>query len=195
MAGSLPVFAGPGNQRGYGLGGMLAGLFRTAVPFLKRGALNLAKTAGREALTTGAEILEDVAAGQNIKRAAATRAKAAGRRALKRLQQKGRGQRGRGRRIINRTSRTKTVISTKDDKKKTPLRAARGGKGLKVPRGAASTPRSTRSSRSLPRSASTRVTSTPRRSSVISSSSGIPLARLANVRERLTERFVPYTRM
>ena len=191
MAGSLPVFAGPGNQRGYGLGGMLAGLFRTAVPFLKRGALNLAKTAGREALTTGAEILEDVVAGQNLKRAAATRARAAGRRALTRLQQKGRGQRGRGKRVINRTSRTRTVISTKGSKRKTPLRANRGRKGLKIPRGAASTPRSTRSRRSSPRSVSTRVTSTPRRSSAVSSASELPLSRLANARRRLVQRFSP----
>ena len=80
MAGPLPVFAGPGSQRGYGLGGMLSGLFRTAVPFLKRSAASLAKEVGKEALTTGAGILEDVMAGQNIKRAATRRGKAAGRR-------------------------------------------------------------------------------------------------------------------
>ena len=80
MAGPLPVFAGPRSQRGYGLSGMLSGLFRTAVPFLKRSAASLAKEVGKEALTTGAGILEDVMAGQNIKRAATRRGKAAGRR-------------------------------------------------------------------------------------------------------------------
>ena len=80
MAGPLPVFAGPGNQRGYGLGGMLSGLFRTAMPFVKRGAASLAKEVGKEALTTGAGILEDVMTGQNVKRAATRRAKAAGQR-------------------------------------------------------------------------------------------------------------------
>ena len=80
MAGPLPVFTGPGNQRGYGLGGMLSGLFRTAIPFVKRSAASLAKEVGKEALTAGAGILEDVMAGENIKRAAARRAKTAGRR-------------------------------------------------------------------------------------------------------------------
>ena len=101
MAGPLPVFVGPGNQRGYGLGGILSGLFRTAIPIVKRGAASLAKEAGKEALTTGAGILEDVMAGENLKRAAARRAKATGqrmkRRALTRaktlLQQRGSGKR------------------------------------------------------------------------------------------------------
>ena len=141
MTGPLPVFVGPGNQRGYGLGGILSGLFRTAIPFVKRGAASLAKEVGKEALTTGAGILEDVMAGENLKRAAARRAKATGQRmkrralarAKTRLQQLGSGQRGRGKRVINRTSRTKTVISTKDCKKKA-SRPTRGRKGNKIPR-------------------------------------------------------------
>ena len=80
MAGPLPVFVGPGSQRGYGLGGILSGLFRTAIPFVKRGAASLAKEVGKEALTTGAGILEDVMVSENIKHAAARRAKAAGKR-------------------------------------------------------------------------------------------------------------------
>ena len=44
--GRLPIFIGPGSQRGYGLGGMLSGLFRTAMPFVKRGASKLAKELG-----------------------------------------------------------------------------------------------------------------------------------------------------
>ena len=77
MAGPLPVFIGPGSQRGYGLGGMLSGLF---MPFLKKGALSLGKEVGKQALTTGAGILEDVMAGENIKRSATRRAKETGQR-------------------------------------------------------------------------------------------------------------------
>ena len=189
MAGPLPVFAGPGNQRGYGLGGMLSGLFRTAIPFVKRGAASLAKEVGKEALTTGAGILGDVLAGENIKRAAARRTKATGQRmkrramahATSRLQKLGSGQRGRGKRVINRTSRTKTVISSAGRKKRA-SRPTRGRKGLKIPRGARprSTPRNSSGSRRIGRSTS---------GYSASSSSNIPLAALANVRRRLSDHF------
>lgn len=145
--GRLPVFVGPGSQRGYGLGGMLSGLFRTAMPMLRKGALRLGKEVGKQALTTGAGILEDVMAGENIKRAAARRAKAAGlrmkrealnqaRAAIAKQVGRGRGQRGRGKRIINRSARTRTVITTKDTKKNRsrPRRPTRGRKGIKLPR-------------------------------------------------------------
>ena len=48
-------------QRGYGLGGLLKGLFRAAVPLLKQGA----KVVGRTALKTGAQVAGDVLQGQN----------------------------------------------------------------------------------------------------------------------------------
>ena len=71
----LPVFSGPRNQRGYGLGGILGGLFRSAMPLLKKGVSSL----GREALSTGVSIAKDALEGINIKTAAKTRLGQAGR--------------------------------------------------------------------------------------------------------------------
>ena len=42
----LPVYAGGRGQRGHGIGSILSGFFRSAVPFLKRGL----KFLGRQAL-------------------------------------------------------------------------------------------------------------------------------------------------
>ena len=49
----------------YGLGSIFGGLFKAAVPLLKKGA----KTLGREALKTGLNITKDVVAGKNLKQA------------------------------------------------------------------------------------------------------------------------------
>ena len=58
----MPVFAGYRGQRGHGLGSMLSGFFRSALPILKKGLGFF----GKEALRTGAMIATDVADGQNI---------------------------------------------------------------------------------------------------------------------------------
>ena len=84
----------PGLQRGYGLGGLLGGLFRSAIPLLKKGAA----TVGKQALQTGMEIAEDVISGQNIKSATKRRVKQAGKQLgakVKRRVQTGKGKRGR----------------------------------------------------------------------------------------------------
>jgi hypothetical protein len=47
-----PVFAGRRYQRGHGLGSIFGGLFKAAMPLLKKGA----KTLEREALKTGLNI-------------------------------------------------------------------------------------------------------------------------------------------
>ena len=65
----LPVFSGPALQRGHGLGGILGGVMRMAVPLLKKGA----KYLGRQALQTGVGLAEDVLAGKNIKSSAKQR--------------------------------------------------------------------------------------------------------------------------
>ena len=89
----MPVYRGStGLQRGYGLGGLLGGLFRSAMPVLKKGAMAV----GREALQSGIDIAQDVMRGQNVKTAAKKRIKTAGRnmgrKALNKLQKgKGRG--------------------------------------------------------------------------------------------------------
>ena len=61
--GNLPAFHGVRIQRGYGLGGLLKGLFRAAVPLFKQGA----KVVGRTALKTGARVARDVLQGQDLK--------------------------------------------------------------------------------------------------------------------------------
>ena len=70
-----PVFTGPRTQRGYGLGGILGGLFRSAMPLLKQGA----KTLGREAIRTGVGIAQDALEGKNVKTSAQNRLRRAGR--------------------------------------------------------------------------------------------------------------------
>ena len=58
----VPVFQGSRGQRGHGLGSILSGFFRTAMPILKRGLAIF----GREALRTGAKIANDVAEGESF---------------------------------------------------------------------------------------------------------------------------------
>ena len=65
----MPVFQGSRGQRGHGLGSMLSGLFRSAVPMLKRGLA----TFGKHALKTGLEIASDVADGSSFKDSAKAR--------------------------------------------------------------------------------------------------------------------------
>ena len=69
--GNVPVFQGQRFQRGYGLGGFFASLFRSAVPMLKRGA----KVAGRALLRTGLDVASDALSGANIKDSAQQRFK------------------------------------------------------------------------------------------------------------------------
>ena len=92
QAGSgMSVYRGStGLQRGYGLGGLLGGLFRSAMPLLKKGAVAV----GKEALQTGIDIAQDVISGQNVKTATKRRLKNAGRnmgtKVMKKIQ-KGKG--------------------------------------------------------------------------------------------------------
>ena len=57
-----PVFAGKRYQRGHRLGSIFGGLFKAAMPLLKKGA----KTIEREALKTGLNIAGDVVQGRNL---------------------------------------------------------------------------------------------------------------------------------
>jgi hypothetical protein len=60
--GGMPVFAGSRGQRGHGLGSMLSGLFRSAMPMIKQGL----SAFGKQALRTGAQVVSDWADGGNI---------------------------------------------------------------------------------------------------------------------------------
>ena len=63
--GSLPVFQGTRGQRGHGFGSVLSGLFRSAMPMLKR--------IGKQALTTGAHIASDMLSGKKFGESARSR--------------------------------------------------------------------------------------------------------------------------
>ena len=56
--GSMPVFQGMRGQRGHGFGSVLSGLFRSALPMLKR--------VGKQALMSGAHIASDMLSGKNF---------------------------------------------------------------------------------------------------------------------------------
>ena len=73
-------FSGVPYQRGYGLGGLLGGLFRSILPMAK----SALKTVGKEALRTGVGIASDVLAGEKLETSAKERARAAGQSLLKR---------------------------------------------------------------------------------------------------------------
>ena len=70
----LPHYQGSALQKGYGIGGFFAKLFRSAMPFLVRGA----KVVGKEALRTGTQVANDLLAGENFKSSLRTRAKESG---------------------------------------------------------------------------------------------------------------------
>ena len=65
--GTVPFYHGPVLQRGYGLGSIFKSVARSVMPSLKE--------IGKSALTTGLEVLQDVAKGENIKTAAKKRLK------------------------------------------------------------------------------------------------------------------------
>ena len=62
--GNVPFYRGPVLQRGYGCGSIFKSVARSVMPSLKE--------IGKSALTTGLEVLQDVAKGENIKSAAKT---------------------------------------------------------------------------------------------------------------------------
>ncbi|KAJ8048251.1 hypothetical protein HOLleu_00494 [Holothuria leucospilota] len=72
----LPVFRGGRGQRGHGIGNILGGLFRSAVPLLKKGA----KALGKEALRTGMAVAGDVLDGRSLKSSVKSRGLAASKR-------------------------------------------------------------------------------------------------------------------
>lgn len=62
---SMPIYVGTARQRGHGLGSILSSLFRRFLPFLGRAAA--------ATLRTGAQVADDVTAGQNFKDSLKTR--------------------------------------------------------------------------------------------------------------------------
>ena len=66
-AGAGPYFQGRVRQNGYGLGSIFSAFARSAMPFLKKHAMPLLKRAGRGAVQTGVQVLEDVLEGKRLK--------------------------------------------------------------------------------------------------------------------------------
>ena len=62
---NVPVYRGPVLQRGYGIGSIFKSVARSVMPSLKE--------IGKSVLTTGLEVLQDVAKGENIKTVAKKR--------------------------------------------------------------------------------------------------------------------------
>lgn len=66
-------FSGTRYQKGYGLGGILAGFFKSILPAIGRHVVPLlksgAKAVGRHALEAGTEVLEDTLRGKPLKQA------------------------------------------------------------------------------------------------------------------------------
>jgi len=58
----VPVFNGSAGQRGHGLGSILSGLFRSAMPMIKRGLAFF----GKHAIKTGLEVANDVVEGSSF---------------------------------------------------------------------------------------------------------------------------------
>lgn len=88
LGGSLSGFRGARLQRGSGLGSLFKGFVRTALPFAKTGA----KLLGKSLLSTGANILKDVANGEGFKQSLKKRGKQGGKKFLSSLNnQMGRG--------------------------------------------------------------------------------------------------------
>ena len=78
QSGGINVYAGSQFQKGHGIGNVLSGLFRSALPLIKKGAASLGKTA----IQTGVNILNDGLQGKNLKASIKQNAKQAGKEIL-----------------------------------------------------------------------------------------------------------------
>ena len=81
---SFPVYRGLPYQRGAGLGSIFRGILRFVLPFAK----SAGKTVGREALRSGASIVQDLLEGEPLEASVKQRAEQAVQRILR---QKGKG--------------------------------------------------------------------------------------------------------
>ena len=115
LGGSLPGFQGARMQKGFGLGSLFRGFYRTALPFAKTGA----KLLGTTLLDTGANIMKDVAKGRNFRKSLEKRGKQGGVEFLNKVKtQMGGGQNRKRKRVIKDSdhSRSKKRRVSKDAK-------------------------------------------------------------------------------
>lgn len=117
--GSLPSYHGLRIQKGYGIGGILKGLYHWILPH----ATTAAKAVGNEALKTGIGIGQDLVSGQNmgesIKSRGANAAKSLVKRAVGSNQSGNRKQTGGGRKPTKRKPRDTSVSSPAAKRRKT----------------------------------------------------------------------------
>lgn len=110
----LSYYQGQTYQKGYGIGGWFKKLFRTALPFLTRGA----KTVGKEVLRTGSQIANDILEGRNIRESAETRTKEAGKNLAKKAIKTADGMLGNGKKYKRKRKRPRSFILAKAGKVK-----------------------------------------------------------------------------
>ena len=65
----LTPFIGRRHQRGYGLGNIISGLFRTIIPLVKPVMKSAAKSIGRRMLKGGVNVARNMAKGESLKKA------------------------------------------------------------------------------------------------------------------------------
>jgi len=112
-----PVYQGSQGQRGHGLGSMLSGLFRSAMPMIKRGLSFF----GKHALKTGLDVANDVVAGSTFRDSASRRVPEGINRFVSSAgftNQSGSGRRGRKRKRASRSTVNKLRIKKKKTSKK-----------------------------------------------------------------------------
>ena len=117
--GSLPAFHGTRIQKGFGLGGILRGMFNWLIPHAKTAA----KTLGNEALKTGVNIAQDVMNGQDFQSSVKSRAANTGKRLANQVvddnQSEKKAQTGGGRKPSKRKTTASSVNSPTAKRRKT----------------------------------------------------------------------------
>ena len=139
--GGIPVFRGSRMQRGYGIGSVLSGMFRAAVPFLRRGA----QTLGKEALRTGITIGQDVLSGRKLKQSARQRTVEA----VGKMTRNTPVARPKPRKTPGRPARSSAKGKKGSKKAKPPSTASRKGLKRKAPRGSVISSKTKRAKRPL----------------------------------------------
>lgn len=89
--GLSPAYGGAPRQRGHGIGSLIAGLLRGAVPLLSTLGKSAAKSIGSAVLSTGAGVLTDAIAGRGIKASMKRHAISQGRNLIKKAATSTRG--------------------------------------------------------------------------------------------------------
>lgn len=117
-------FEGVPYQRGYGMRGAGFGnIFKTFLRFILPMAKKAGKTVGKEALTTGARILDNIAQGADLKTTVLAESKEGAKRVAKRVAQSGSG--------IPRKKR-KMAVTRKAKRKRFPKKSLLGKQVLKA---------------------------------------------------------------